>query len=202
MRHNQLLASLTRLKINSVSKLSKSDRVAFWKHSYARSSFIQANEFAKLLLRENPPFLSTLRSALTFAIVTSYARPFKQRAEVKLPRNLVPAEFQQLHDETIEMRDKIIAHRDVDGPMADWGFVSQVQILVEPTAMQVNTLSPIMENERADQMLPLFAALIKLMDEKIDPFFGHFRPPPAPGVYTLSLEENPAEWLQKVQLHR
>lgn len=140
-----------------------------------------------------------LRSALTFAIVTAYSRPFKQRSEVRLANDVVPAQYQTLHAETIEMRDKIIAHRDLTGPIADWGFVSQVQIVVEPTAIQVNTLSPIMENERAELMHPLFAALIRLMDDELAPFFKHFTPLPDPGLYALSLEESPVEWLQRIE---
>src|SRR5437667_9256738 len=103
---------------------TKTERVSFWKHSYARSSFIQAREFATLLLRANPLLLSPLRAAATFGVVTAYARPFKQRREVRLSRDVVPRQYRELHDETIEMRDKIIAHRDINGPIAEWGFVS------------------------------------------------------------------------------
>jgi hypothetical protein len=177
---------------------SRSERIAFWKHSYARSSFIQAHLFAKLLLSNNAPFRSVLRDALTYSIVTAYGRPFKQRREVRLSREEVPEEHLQLHDEAIEMRDKVIAHRDLDGPIADWGFVSQVQVVADATGIVINTLSPTLENERALAMLPLFAALITLMDEQMEPFLKYLIPLPQPGQYAVSLSEHPAEWLKAI----
>ena len=78
------------------------------------------------LLEENHTYSrSIMRWALTAAIVTAYARPFKQRPEVKLIDDVIPTEFRPLHDEAIVQRDKVIAHRDLDGPVATWGFVTR-----------------------------------------------------------------------------
>jgi hypothetical protein len=121
---------------------SRIERITFWKHAYARSSFIQAGLFAQLLVQNDPPDGSVPRQALTYAIVTAYCRPFKQRNEVRLSRDVVPFDFLKLHDETVEMRDKIIAHRDLDGPIADWGFVSQLEVAADATGITINTLSP------------------------------------------------------------
>jgi hypothetical protein len=183
-----------------MSSPTKDERIAFWKHAYARSSFIQAYLFTKLLLDAGPPYRAPLRDALTYAIVTAYGRPFKQRQEIRLPKDEVPSEYRQLHDEAIEMRDKVIAHRDLDGPVTDWGFVSQVTFAVDDKGFEINTLSPNIENERALAMLPLFEALIAQMDEKLQPFVQkNMRPPlPAPGNYVVSLDADPEVWLQKI----
>jgi hypothetical protein len=181
---------------------SRAERVAFWKDAYARSSFIQADQFALLLLQMDPPLRSVMRWALTSAIVTAYSRPFKQRKEVRLPENdVVPAEFRKLHDEAIEQRDKVIAHRDLDGPVAAWGFVSQVVVRADAGGINIETLSPIMENDRALAMRLLCTHLVKLMDEHLKPFLRHLTPPPSPGNYVVGLEEDPTEWLRKVETY-
>jgi hypothetical protein len=56
---------------------------------------------------------------LSVAIVTLSARPFKQRKAVRLTEDIVPAESRGTHDDVIEIRDKSIAHRDLDAPVAD-----------------------------------------------------------------------------------
>jgi hypothetical protein len=127
---------------------SKAERISFWQHAYARAAFAQADDLSRLLLHENPPFNSNPRLALTAGIVVAYARPFKQRSLVKLSSDVVPAEHRELHNKTIELRDKVIAHRDLDGPIAEWGFISQLQVVADDTGVEVNTLSPSLENGR------------------------------------------------------
>jgi hypothetical protein len=127
---------------------TQTERISFWQHSYARSSFVEARIQCELLLKTNPPPNSGLRRALTIAIVTLYSRPFKQRKAVRLSEGVVPSEFRPTHDDIIEIRDKSIAHRDLDGPVADWGFISQVRVLIESGGLTVHTISPILEKTR------------------------------------------------------
>lgn len=178
---------------------SKAERISFWQHSYARAAFVQADEFIKLLLREDPPFNSNPRLALTAGIVVAYGRPFKQRPQVKLSSDVVPAEHKELHNKTIEMRDKVIAHRDLDGPIAEWGFISQLRVVADGTQIEINTLSPNLENEMAHQLLPLLDVLVALLEEKTRPFLNKYLiPPPTSGYYAVSLDDDPAEWLQRL----
>jgi hypothetical protein len=180
---------------------SQANRISFWQHSYARSSFVEARVECELLLKTNPPLNSTLRRALSIAIVTLYSRPFKQRKAVRLSDDIVPPEFRTTHDEIIEIRDKSIAHRDLDGPAADWGFISQVRVLIESGELTVHTISPIFANEKAQELLPLLDALIEKMSAATLDFINkHLLAMHASdGSYVVSLDELPASWLLRTE---
>lgn len=176
---------------------SKSERISFWQHSYARSSFIQARLFIDLLLRINPPMNDTLRGALTIAIVVVYCRPFKQRDPVRLPKSIVPTEYRDAHNSTEDIRDRVIAHRDLDGPVTDWGFVSQLQVIVQSKQLTIPTISSIITDDKARELLPLLDYLIPKMDESVESFVHRYLPPFASmdGAYVVSLDDNPKQWL-------
>lgn len=180
---------------DKINPPSQADRIQFWKHAYARASFVQSQVFIELLLRENPDFNTTLRRALTVAIVTTYCRPFKQRKPVRLSDEIVPSKYQEIHNKAIELRDKVIAHRDIDGPTADWGFVSQLRVTVGQTGVTFDTLSPNIDNDMATNLKPLIKELVVMMDTEMTPFLKKFNPLPPPATYVISLEETPTEWL-------
>jgi hypothetical protein len=172
------------------------DRAAFWRDSYARSSFVHAAAFVSAMFRE---LYSVERDAFTIAITAAYCRPFKQRKSVRLSEDLVPAEHKETHDTLIEMRDKVIAHRDLVGPNAEWGFVSDLHVSVKSRQMELNTISPKITDELAQKVLALTGHLISVLDERINAFVGHnlgrvFR---NDGTYVVSLDDDPAEWLIK-----
>lgn len=176
---------------------SKAERISFWQHSYARASFTEARIECEFLLRTNPPLNSTLRRALSIAIVTLYSRPFKQRKLVRLSEDIVPAEFRATHDGVIAIRDKSIAHRDLDAPVADWGFISQLRVNVQSGELTINTISPILANEKAHELIPLLDALIAQMGavplEFINKYLVHMQA--SDGSYIVSLDDSPSPWL-------
>lgn len=180
---------------------SQLDRISFWQHAYARSSFVEARLECELLLSTNPPPNSTLRRALSIAIVTLYSRPFKQRKSVRLSDDIVPPEFRATHDDIIEIRDKSIAHRDLDAPVADWGFISQVRVLIASGGLTVHTISPILANEKAHDLLPLLDALTEKLSvvtlEFIKKYLVHMHA--SDGSYVVSLDESPASWLLRAE---
>jgi hypothetical protein len=92
---------------------SKEHRIAFWRDSYARSSFVHAAEFVRAMFHDKIGLYSVERDAFTIAITAAYGRPFKQRKSVRLSEDLIPAEHKETHKSVIEMRDKVIAHRDL-----------------------------------------------------------------------------------------
>lgn len=176
------------------------ERLEFWKYAYARSSFVQTRTFIELLIREDPGFNTTLRRALTVAILVTYCRPFKQRKPVKLNRDVVPARYLWVHNEAVELRDKVLAHRDVDGPVADWGFISQLRVTIEAPGVVVDTLSPNLNNGTASELASLIHELVDVMEKRTAPLLRRLHDPiPANGTYTVSLEENPSRWLEPVE---
>jgi hypothetical protein len=178
---------------------NRTERIEFWKYSYARSSFVHADLFARRIFRNSPPLDRTLRDAITFGIIAAYGRPFKQRPEVRLSRDVVPKRHLATHDDLIEMRDKVVAHRDLDGPTADWGFVSQLQIFSFGSDVEIHTLSPIISGELAEEISSLCVILINLMSECAKPLLKYLKSPLPKGRYVVSLEDDPAEWLQRVK---
>jgi hypothetical protein len=177
---------------------NKAERRDFWQHTFARSSFLRARQSIEVLLNEGPPLESVLRSALTTSIVVMYARPFKQKTEppIRLPDNIVPAHYQLIHDEAIDIRDKIIAHRDIGKPTSPWGFINQVWITVNETDLYVDTRSPGLDNIRATKLMQLIGILSSKMDEKINLFVQQYLARPPKGVYIINLDENPERWLE------
>lgn len=178
---------------------SKSERVAFWKHAYAWSSFMHADQTAVMLLQLNPPVRSLLRQALTCALTVAYAAPFKQRTAVRLLENeVIPPDLRPIHDGLIEHRDKVIAHRDLDGPIAEWGFVSQLVVNADAQGVTIETLIPIVDNESAMDMRRLFSTLIARMSKEMAPFLNDYAVPlPPPGKYLLALDDS-VDWLRKI----
>jgi hypothetical protein len=179
---------------------SKAERISFWQHAYARASFTDAHIKCEFLLSTNPPENSTLRRALSVAIVTLYSRPFKQRRLVRLSEDIVPAEFRTTHNDVIEIRDKSIAHRDLDAPVADWGFISQLRVNIHLGELTINTISPILENEKARELLPLLDALIAKLGVLSLQFINTFLLPmhTPDGSYIVSLDDSPTPWLVPV----
>jgi hypothetical protein len=153
---------------------TKAERISFWQHSYARASFVQTRLFIDLLLKLDPPMNDTLRRALTVAILGVYSRPFKQRKIVRLPDDIVPAPFRDTHDIMIEIRDKVVAHRDLDGPIAEWGFISQLQVNIRSKQMTIDTISSIISNDKAREILPLLDCLIAKMGEAATSFVQRY----------------------------
>jgi len=109
---------------------SKDARLAIWKVTLARSSFIQAKRACEALLQLGASAPEVVVTALSTTALVFYARPFKQDSEVKLDKALVPAEFTDLHEDIIRYRDKVIAHRDVKGPETPWGTANDVVFLL------------------------------------------------------------------------
>lgn len=181
-----------------MSQPSKIDRIAFWKHTHALRSFKKSNGFLEVLLKENPAVGSPQRGALTIAIVIAYCCPFKQRGPVKLSEDVVPAEYRAVHNEAIDLRDKVLAHRDIDGPDTDWEFINQIRVIVEESEMFIDTSSPDIGNSVAANFLALTNHLVRAMEKETRPFLQNINPRPPKGCYLVSLEDKPTEWLQAV----
>lgn len=179
---------------------SYEERILFWQQAYARAAFIEADRYIARIIERDPPLGSLDRKSLTTALVSAYGRPFKQRRAVRLSEDAVPAEHRNTHDSIIEMRDKIIAHRDLDGPVTEWGFVSEIRVDIVAGEMAINTRSPFISNETAHAARPLLAHLITVADRTIDAFVRQFiwtSVTPEDASYVVSLEEDPEHWLQR-----
>jgi hypothetical protein len=183
-----------------MSTPSQHDRIEIWRYTYARSSLIEAREAAKLLIA-HPEFSDEIKQAIVYQIAIAYARPFTKsqvtdsKRIVPLAGDLVPAEFRQLHDEYLQMRDQTIGHKDaVAFPSAP---LNKVFVSVDDIGFELHTVSPFtMLDTGLQKTISLCDRLVKCCVSKLRDHCHHFAGV-RKGIYVLSIEENPAEWLLK-----
>jgi hypothetical protein len=92
------------------------ERIEFWKFQHASITFSEVSQLCDLIIKQQIVSGHPLHASLMTALHILYGRPFKQREEVKLSKDIVPADHKDTHNALINMRDKIYAHTDVDGP--------------------------------------------------------------------------------------
>jgi hypothetical protein len=180
---------------------TKDERTEFWKNAYARASFVNARIFAEQILETKLPLDNPIRKALSIAFLTTYGRPFKQRKNIRLSDDIIPPEYVEEHNTAIELRDKVVAHRDLDGPVAEWGLVNQLEFTVDRKEIEVNTNSPVMLDDISRKLILLVDRLIEIMDSANGDFalkyFSELEL--KPGEYILRLDDDPKEWIAQIK---
>jgi hypothetical protein len=173
---------------------SRTERLAFCRDEYALDSFTVLQRLLAFMLSESHQG-PQMRTWLTVSAIVLYARPFKQRPEVRLAEDEVPIKYREIHNEVLKCRDKVIAHRNPDSHKRDvWG--NELPIVSDGSNIHIPTTNPAMEDDTAGNLLELVEILIPVLRARSSSFVSKYLPRPlAPGAYVLSLEENPAEWL-------
>jgi len=82
---------------------SRTERLAFWRDEYALQSFTDLQRLLAFMLSQSQQG-SQIRLWLTVSATVLYARPFKQRAEVRLAEDEVPIKYRAAHNECIYRR--------------------------------------------------------------------------------------------------
>jgi hypothetical protein len=174
---------------------SRTERLAFCRDEYALDSFTVLQRLLAFMLSQSQHG-PQMRTWLTVSAIVLYARPFKQRPEVRLAEDEVPIKYREIHNEVLKCRDKIIAHRDPDAHERDvWG--NELPIISDGSKIRIPTTNPAMEDDTAGNLLELVEILIPVLRARSSSFVSKYLPRPlTPGAYVLSLEENPAEWLK------
>ena len=146
---------------------TRDERLAFWRDCYALSAFRDVHDYIPRWEGRDPADIG-LRRALEAAILVSYARPFKQQARVRLEEGVIPSEFKATHDEAVGLRDKVIAHRDTDGPsIGGWNSINDLLLSMEDRGLIIQTCSPALSHEARDP--PYGAANRRLPHENLPP---------------------------------
>src|SRR4029077_512738 len=107
---------------------SRTERLAFWRDEYALDSFTVLQRLLAFMLSQSQPG-PQMRTWLTVSATVLYARPFKQRPEVRLAEDDVPIKYREVHKEVLKYRDKVIGHCDPDehkgnGGGIEWRYIS------------------------------------------------------------------------------
>jgi len=173
---------------------SRTERLAFWRDEYALDSFTVLQRLLAFMFSQSQQG-PEMRTWLTVSATVLYARPFKQRPEVRLAEDDVPIKYREVHNEVLKYHDKVIAHRDPNSHKRDvWG--NELPIVSDGSNIRIPTTNPAMEDHIAGSLLELVEILIPMLKARSFSFVSKYLPGPlAPGVYVLSLEENPEEWL-------
>jgi hypothetical protein len=107
---------------------SLADCQNLWLMSHAQAAFLAVREASSHIIKHDLKYGDTLFYPLFTSIVVNYARSFKRSNLVgRLVEKMVPAKFTLLHNQTLLIRDKLIAHTDGDGPQDQWGKVNEVR---------------------------------------------------------------------------
>jgi hypothetical protein len=175
---------------------SSTERLAFWRDEYALDSFTVLQRLLAFMLSQSQKG-PQMRTWLTVSATVLYARPFKQWPEVRLAEDDVPIKYREVHKEVLKYRDKVIAHRDPDAHKRDV-WENELPIVSQGNNIFIPTTNPAMEDDIARRLLELVETLIPMLKARSSSFVSKYLPRPlAPGAYVLSLEENPAEWLNR-----
>ncbi|WFB36808.1 hypothetical protein P3T73_03405 [Kiritimatiellota bacterium B12222] len=174
------------------------EKYEFWKHSFARQSFVDTQIFTEQIILHKYPYESPILKALTISALTCYARPFKHRPKTKLSEDVIPGQFRSLHNGLIILRDKVAAHRDL-GNDEEWAKINRLDFHFKDGILDANTKSVIMPEAKAEEVNRYVTELIKVMDSKIDPFVHtHLEYlTQRPGIFALKLTEE-TDWLVEI----
>jgi len=89
------------------------DAKALWKFFYAKECFKQVDLACSFILDQKMNEKHPIYYPLITSIYVLYGRPFKRSNRVgKLPDDIVPDQYRQLHKITLHHRDQIYAHTD------------------------------------------------------------------------------------------
>ena len=143
-----------------------------WKYAYAWASFKDVIRFAEKALQIYNPDNDLLIKALTYGIITSYARPFKQNKSIELSDSIVNTRNWECHELLIELRDKVISHQDPVTTNTDFGYFNQVKIHYNGKEdWQFTTVHPRITPRKCEEIIELASDLLAKCDDMIDKLF-------------------------------
>jgi hypothetical protein len=178
----------------------QNDRIEIWRYLYAKDSLLEASEAAKFLLATRP-LSPLLQRAVVCHLVVAYARPFTEsqltvsERRPSLTELAVPAEFRDLHKQCLEIRNWAIAHKDATALPST--LLNRVVVRVCESGVRMNaTLVSDMPESALHTVVRLCERLVAHCEAEVQKYSSHFSGV-GRGVYYLSLEKSPSEWLEK-----
>ena len=143
-----------------------------WKYAYAWASFPDVIEFAKSAIECFNPSNDLIIKALTYSIITSYARPFKQKPSLRLNDDIIDAASKECHELLIELRDRVITHQDPITTKTEFGYFNQVRMhYAGKNDWQFITIHPRITPDKCLEIIELASGLLEKCDDKIGEIF-------------------------------
>jgi len=181
-----------------------------WVYSYARGGFLEAEEWLNAMDKTDPK--SPQFRALFCAAVVAYARPFTPsqitRKERVVPLRNVPApsELNDTHVLVLDLRDKVIGHKDALPAEADEATPNLITIVQDATGFNLHTMQiKGMEPSISEKMKKLCAHFVKHCESQVRPIMERIGPEirmhPV-GRYELCITEPPDDWIKPIRQAR
>jgi hypothetical protein len=180
---------------------TKKEREDYGRDAFAVSSLRTADiEIDRLLeCHQGADRDFVLIEAISASILIFYLRPFKGRDPFRLDKSIVPAEFLDLHKGFEDMRDKVIAHRDANLPLASWGGPNDFGFIFDGQTIMPSVYKSLLDPIKAIELKKLIHCLLQILAPRIGSFYQkHLNAPPPPGHYLISIENTPASWFTMV----
>jgi hypothetical protein len=180
---------------------SLEDRQKYWRWVYARHCFHQVVRFCKASAQGSQG--PVMNAALTCAILVTYARPFTKWNGIAfvLGREIIPLEFQKLHEALVAMRHKHLAHFDAKDFASDdptYGNINQIRVQYKEGTYKP---MPLFMEEVPPDVLDDTLRLATVLTDKADYYlaeFGenHLREQEVPdGEYVLNVDSKDSRML-------
>jgi len=138
-----------------------------WLHSYARASYQEVISFTESLRRFSSIQPNSHQRAFSAATLIAYCRPFKAKKGVRLPSDMIPDEYAELHRTMLTLRDKVISHHDPITPRTSFGYLNRVSIRITGKNWKSSTTFPVIPPKTAQEVQHLAGILQKKCDERI-----------------------------------
>jgi hypothetical protein len=94
-------------------------------------------------------------------LICVYARPFTRTDVGKLPEEIVPEEFKQLHDDIMKLRHKLFAHGDASLTVGKDDYPNEAVIESDGQNIAIAVSRAAVKPILVERMLPLVEALIE-----------------------------------------
>jgi hypothetical protein len=110
------------------------DAKTLWKFFYAHECFKRVENACSFTLEHKLDEEHPIYYSLITSIYIIYGKPFKKSNVVgKLPDDIVPTQYEELHKLLLDHRDQLYAHTDAKSfDLPDHGAANQVRFLVLP----------------------------------------------------------------------
>jgi hypothetical protein len=171
------------------------DAKLLWKMFYAGQSFEHARAAAEYVLKENISADNAIFYPLMTAVYVLYGKPFRKSHGVGcLDEKLIPLKYQELHQDLMKHRDKILAHSDASGfEWFDVGQANQVRLVVRSSTDKSFLVCGQLQANPAllPHIISLCLELQELVESKKRELFKRYEKyvPAGVGEYILNIED-------------
>lgn len=183
---------------------SLNELIDLWRYTYARSSLIEAKEWLEIMHQNFSELFSPVFRSLTCSTVIAYARPFTKSQVTKTIR-LVPLKdispplnLTNMHEKTLEMRDKVFGHKDATKLEEDIDSPNKVIIKRDSQEIILHNLWAVgVDIDFLQKLKSLCDFFQKHCESKINPLifkYGKEILSQPLGSYELLINESPMPW--------